>query len=100
MVGAIFPPRPVIRDPQTGQPFPGNVIPANRITADGLAIAKVYERMIGLAAQYNDAPVANNTTFQLDFPFDWRQDILRIDYRPRPSQSMYLRYLHDMYDLI
>ena len=26
------------------QPFPGNIIPQNRITADGRAIAKVYER--------------------------------------------------------
>ena len=52
------------------------------ITADGRAIAKVYERMIGLAATYTDAPIANNTTFQLDFPFDFRQDIARVDYRP------------------
>jgi Carboxypeptidase regulatory-like domain len=90
----------VVRDPLTGQQFPGNIIPANRITADGRAIANVYQRMIGLAAQYTNTPTANNTTFQLDFPFDWRQDLLRIDYRRSASQSMYLRYLHDMYDLI
>jgi outer membrane receptor protein involved in Fe transport len=90
----------VVRDPLTGQPFPGNVIPANRITADGRAIAAVYERMIGLAATYTDAPVANNTTFQLDFPFDWRQDLARVDYRRSAAQSFYVRYLHDSYDLI
>src|SRR5262249_45409434 len=28
----------VIRDPLTGQPFPGNIIPSSRITADGRAI--------------------------------------------------------------
>ena len=56
--------------------------------------------MIGLAASYTDAPIANNTTFQLDFPFDWRQDLVRVDYRPKPSHSFYVRYLHDMYDLI
>ena len=31
----------VIRDPQTGQPFPGNVIPANRLDANGQALMKV-----------------------------------------------------------
>ncbi|HET7695679.1 MAG TPA: carboxypeptidase regulatory-like domain-containing protein [Vicinamibacterales bacterium] len=90
----------VIRDPLTGQQFQGNVIPANRITPDGRAIAKVYERMIGLAATYTDAPTANNTVFQLDFPFDWRQDLARIDYRRSQAHSFYLRYLHDKYDLI
>jgi hypothetical protein len=87
-------------NPATGQAFPGNVIPQNLITADGRAIAKVYERMIGLAATYTDAPIANNTVFQLDFPFDWRQDLARIDYRPSKAHSFYMRYLHDKYDLI
>ncbi len=89
-----------LTDPSTGQPFAGNVIPSSRFTTDGRAIAAVYERMIGLAAVYTDTPTANNTTFQLDFPFDWRQDLVRIDYRPNPSQSFYIRYLHDTYDLI
>ena len=80
--------------------FPGNVIPSDRITADGKAIANTYRTMIPLAAAYNDAPVGNNATYQLDNPFDWRQDIVRLDYRFSPSQSVYLRYLHDMYDLI
>jgi hypothetical protein len=56
--------------------------------------------MIGLAAVYTNTPTANNTTFQLDFPFDWRQDLVRIDYRPNASHSYYVRYLHDKYDLI
>jgi hypothetical protein len=87
-------------DPVTTLPFPGNVIPASRITADGAAIAKVYERMIGLAALYSDTTAGNNATYQLDFPFDWRQDIIRVDYRPNASHGFYIRYLHDMYDLI
>jgi hypothetical protein len=80
--------------------FPGNAIPSNRITADGRAIANTYRTMIPLAAAYNDAPVGNNATYQLDNPFDWRQDIIRLDYRFSASQSVYLRYLHDVYDLI
>src|SRR5436309_5491279 len=35
----------VVRDPLTGLPFPGNGIPANRITPDGRAIANVCTRM-------------------------------------------------------
>ena len=86
--------------PGTTQTYPGHIIPQSQFTADGRAIASVYERMIGLAAEYTDAPIANNTTFQLDFPFDFRQDLLRVDYRPNPSHSLYMRYLHDKYDLI
>jgi Carboxypeptidase regulatory-like domain len=90
----------IVRDPDTGVQFPGNVIPQGRITADGAAIARVYERMIGLAALYTDTPTGNNATYQLDFPFDWRQDIIRVDYRPNASHGFYVRYLHDKYDLI
>jgi len=90
----------IIKDPLTGQPFPGNRIPAERITADGRAIAKVYEAMINKMAVFSDAPTGNNATYLLDFPFDWRQDILRFDYRPTSAHSFYLRYLHDKYDLI
>ena len=90
----------IIRDPVTGLPFPGNRIPADRITADGRAIAKVYEAMIGKMAVFSDTPTGNNATYLLDFPFDWRQDILRFDYRPTAAHSFYLRYLHDKYDLV
>lgn len=80
--------------------FPGNVIPADRITPDGRAIANVYRTMIPLAVRYVDEPVGNNATYQLDNPFDWRQDIIRVDYRFNDKQSIYVRYLHDVYDLV
>jgi len=89
----------VINDPLTGQPFPNNTIPASRITADGRAIADVYRAMIDRALQYANTPTSNNATFQLDFPYKSREDIVRVDYRATDSQRIYLRYLHDMYDL-
>jgi hypothetical protein len=95
-----FSARAPINDPQTGQPFPGNVIPASRITTDGKAIANAYSAMIGRATQFVDTPTANNATYQLDFPYKSREDIVRIDYRATQSQSIYVRYLHDMYDLV
>ena len=95
-------PRGTIRvvDPLTGQPFPGNIIPADRITVDGRALANTYRAMIDEAAAFIDAPVGNNATYQLDNPFDYRQDIVRLDYRFNDAHSIYGRYLHDKYDLI
>src|SRR5262245_37236477 len=59
--------------------FTNNMITANRITADGKAIANVYTAMQGLAASYKDTPTANNTVFQQPNPFDSRDDLVRID---------------------
>jgi hypothetical protein len=89
-----------LKDPVTGLAFPNNVIPANRITADGKAIAATYARMIQAAAGFTNQPVGNNATYQLDNPFDYREDIIRLDYRFNDSQSIYGRYLHDKFDLI
>src|SRR3954470_7012259 len=94
-----FSARAVINDPLTGQPFPGNVIPKERITPDGLAIANAYRAMIDRATTYADTPTANNATYQLDFPYKSREDIVRVDYRATDAQRIHLRYLHDMYDL-
>jgi hypothetical protein len=77
-----------------------NIIPANRITADGTAIANVYRKMIGLATSYTNAPVGNNIIFQQPNPLDYREDILRLDYRFNPRHSVYGRYIHDQNVLI
>ena len=90
----------VLRDPQTGQPFPGNVVPQNRITADGRALANVYRAMQGKAVIFNDTPTANNVTFQEYNPFEQRQDILRLDWQATDKQRIYGRYIHDEYNLI
>jgi hypothetical protein len=78
-----------IRDPQTGQAFPGNIIPQNRITPDGRAIANTYRAMIERAAAYTNTPTANNSTYQLDFPFDWHQELVRVDFRPSSNHGFY-----------
>src|SRR5262249_35442529 len=83
----------IIRDPLTGDPFPGNIIPTDRITVDGRAIASVYEAMIDRALQFTDTPTGNNATYQLDFPFSWRQEILKFDYNLNASHRFYLRFL-------
>jgi hypothetical protein len=75
--------------------FANNIIPANRITSDGKAIANVLNRMAGLAVQYNNSPVTNNAVFQMPNPFDYRQEIIRLDYKFNDKHSIYGRYIHD-----
>ncbi len=75
-----------IRDPITGQPFPGNVVPANRINANGLALLNMLplpnvegNRNFNYQRQETaDNPKVNN--------------ILRLDWRPSASDSLYLTY--------
>jgi len=89
-----------IRDPLTGQPFPGNVIPAGRISPDGQAIAALYTAMEQQAASYDDRPIGNNSLFGGDNPFDWRQDLIRLDYQASDHHRLTLRIIHDNYDLV
>lgn len=77
-----------------------NIIPTNRITTDGLAIANVYRTAIGLATAYTNSPVGNNVTFQQPNPLDYREDLLRIDYRINEKHTLYGRYIHDKNVLI
>ncbi|MDQ3253285.1 MAG: carboxypeptidase regulatory-like domain-containing protein, partial [Acidobacteriota bacterium] len=80
--------------------FPGNIIPTNLITANGRAIANIYTVAAQQASLFTDTPTGNNTTFQQPNPFDFRQEILRLDYRFNDNHSVNGRYLHDKYDLI
>lgn len=80
--------------------FPGNIIPVARITADGKAFANVYNVMQGKAVFYGDTPTGNNSLYQEPNPFDYRQEIVRLDYKFNDKHSIYGRYLHDDYDLI
>jgi Carboxypeptidase regulatory-like domain/TonB-dependent Receptor Plug Domain len=77
-----------------------NIIPTSRITADGLAIANVYRTAVGLAAAFTDSPIGNNITFQQPNPLDYREDLVRLDYRINSKHSVYGRYIHDKNVLI
>jgi hypothetical protein len=77
-----------------------NIIPTNRITTDGRAIANVFRTSIGLAAAFTNSPIGNNVTFQQPNPLDYREDILRIDYRINSKHNLYGRYIHDKNALI
>src|ERR1043165_6936473 len=77
-----------------------NIIPANRITVDGAAIADVYRQSIALAAAFINSPIGNNVTFQQPNPLDYREDLLRIDYKISDKHTLYGRYIHDKNVLI
>jgi hypothetical protein len=85
--------------PGTTTPVPNRNV-ASLITTDGQAIAKVFERMEQLASSYVDTPTGNNTVYQFPSPFNWRQNMIRLDYSINTSHSIYGRYIEDDFDLV
>lgn len=80
--------------------FANNQIPTSLITPDGRAIANVYNAMEKAAASYLDNAASNNALFQGSNPFNFRQELVRLDYRFNAQHAIYGRYLHDDYNLI
>jgi hypothetical protein len=72
-----------------------NILSPQCITVDGAAIGKLYGALDAAAASFTDAAKTNNATYQPFQPYDWRQDIVRLDYHINDAHSMYFRYLHD-----
>jgi hypothetical protein len=76
-----------ITDPQTGQPFPGNIIPAGRLSPNGIAFLRAYP-----------APTAGfqqgtaNAVISSPNPQDQRKDNLRLDYRLNNANQFTFRY--------
>jgi hypothetical protein len=78
----------------------GNVMSSQCISPNGQAIANVYSLMEQQAAVFTNTDKANNTTFQPNNPQNWREDIIRIDFKVSDKQNLYFRYLHDNLNLI
>jgi len=75
-----------IRDPLTGQPFPGNVVPADRIDPNGLALLNLLPlpNVTGnLAYNFERQETADNPKVN---------NVLRLDWRPTGSDSLYFTY--------
>jgi hypothetical protein len=88
-IAGCTPPPPV--DPLAGEPFPGNRIPANRLSPGGLALMRLFP-----LPNTTPAPgTCNNWVASLDTPTDWRQDSVRLDWSPDPRTRLLLRYTHD-----
>lgn len=79
----------VVRDPVTGQQFPGNIVPANRINADMQKLLGVFP-----LPNFTDRTVSKGNynyilSDTLDIPV--RQELLRIDYNPSSKWRAYFR---------
>ncbi len=77
----------IIRDPLTGQPFPNNVIPADRLSHNGVALMNLYPLPTPGFQQGTSNLIQNS-----DNPQDQRKDNIRVDYRLGPSNNITARY--------
>jgi len=76
-----------INNPLTGQPFPGNIIPASMLSPNGVALLNAYpEPTAGF--QLGTA----NSIFNSENPQDQRKDNVRLDYRLNSSNQVTFRY--------
>jgi len=86
--------------PGTKNPIPNNDI-SSLITTDGKAIANVYKTMSAQSgATFTNSATANNLTLYPLNPLNFREDIVRLDYRINDKHSIYFRWLQDANSLL
>jgi hypothetical protein len=84
--GNLTAPLPV--DPLTGNPFPDNKIPANRLSPAGLAIVKIFP------GPNNSDPNSNWTASTME-PVKTRQDLIRGDVTLTSNMNLMVRYINE-----
>ena len=79
------PSEPIIYDPETGLPFPGNVIPSDRIDPIAQAFMNLYpdENQPGAGNNFVIAPIENDRINQWD---------VRMDYTATQKDQFFVRY--------
>jgi len=80
----------VIRDPQTGQPFPGNLIPPERINPNGRALLNLLPVPTLFDRSFTRGNFNHQTQAINDNPR--RNQVLRVDWRPTGTDSFYFTY--------
>jgi hypothetical protein len=80
-------PKTVIKDPTTGLPFAGNIIPPTRLSPIGVALADVYPAPT-FATAAGGLP-NNNYDFTGIRPENYNEDSLKIDHTFSAKDSMY-----------
>ncbi len=76
-----------ITDPLTGQPFPGNIIPADRLSPNGMAMINGYPAPTPGFRQGSANLIQTSPN-----PQDQRKDNIRFDYRPNASNQFAYRF--------
>lgn len=82
--------RPIPVDPLTGQPFPNNIIPADRISPGGQAFMNLYPD--------ENTSGCRNWVDSIDVPIDWNQINARLDWTITDRARFMLRYTEDDWD--
>ncbi len=79
-----------ITDPTTHSPFPGNVVPASRIDANGQKLLNLLPlpNTVSPGNQYNWTGISINKQPR-------RDSILRVDYNISPNNQFYVRLIQD-----
>ncbi|MEW6125995.1 MAG: carboxypeptidase regulatory-like domain-containing protein [Acidobacteriota bacterium] len=77
-------PSTIIYDPNTGQPFPGNIIPSNRLDPISLKFLKYYNSASTLTT--------NNYAQTSSQPFDRYGFVVRVDFIESPKSQWMGRY--------
>ncbi len=80
-------------DPLTGQPFPGNIIPPDRLSEAGL----LYMQLFPLP-NVNPTDGCLNWVDSVNTPIDWNQVNARLDWSITGSHNLLLRYTDDNWD--
>jgi outer membrane receptor protein involved in Fe transport len=76
----------VVRDPATGQQFPGNVIPQNRIDQNGQALLNLLP-----VPNATDSLRQYNYTFQSSYEQPRNDQVVRVDWNISPTTTFYSR---------
>ncbi len=82
-------------DPLTGQPFPSNIIPANRINADGQNILRKFGKFSNVTNFNTPANYAFNHQSQASAGYPRREYSVRVDANISDSTRMFVRYTRD-----
>ena len=79
-----------IKDPTTGLPFPGNIIPSSRIYAPGQALLNLYPLP-------NTSGTGYNYTSQLSSRLPRREDLLRLDYNLSQNMRVFGHWIGNVF---
>jgi hypothetical protein len=80
-----------IRDPLTGQPFPGAIIPANRIFRPGQALMNIFP----LPNQAQSVTLNYNYESQISTRRPRREDLIRIDYNATDKLRVWGHFINN-----
>ena len=78
-----------IKDPVTGTPFAGNVLPQSVINKDMQKLINIYP---------NPNVGANTFTFNKTTPTNVHQEVLKLDYNHNEKNQFSFHWVHDYYD--